>query len=277
MPPPVRSSSLFAADPPQRVDDGDDDATVPALAPLLQTVAVGGRLVDAEPSDPAPPGRFGAVLVTTTAGEDARLVTPGAPAAERVVPAPSAPPLPAAASAPAAPLPAAAPPPADPPPVATPPVLVSRSGGSGPGLPTRERREALRVLMVEDNPTDAALAQALFEAAGSDTVRFHVTADRQTGMDMALEFEPHVVLLDLDLPDSHGLATITRWCFSDLPGAVVVLSGEYSPVIEQQGREQGVSEFLPKAQLTEWLEQGEEGVAAAMELLESLAVRAPIT
>jgi DNA-binding response OmpR family regulator len=155
-------------------------------------------------------------------------------------------------------------------------VLPPRGAAGLPGLPTRERREALRVLMVEDDPADASLAQALFDAAGSDTVQLRVARSRQAGMDAATEFQPHVVLLDLDLPDSHGLATITRWCFSDLPGVVVVMSGEYSPVIEQQGREQGVSEFLPKAMLSEWLEQGEEGVAAAVALVESLAVRQPL-
>lgn len=270
VPAPSRSSSLFSAEPPPRPDGGGDGEVLPALAPLLQTVAVGGRLVTAEATGVDGAQRFGAVLVTTVAGGDARLVTPGAPAAERVdvvtpPAAPSPPPVPT-------PDPVAPPPPS----VNPPPALIPRAGSPLPGLPTRERREALRVLMVEDDPADAALAQALFEAAGSDTVSFQVTTSRQTGMEVAAEFEPHVVLLDLDLPDSHGLATITRWCFSDLPGAVVVMSGEYSPVIEQQGREQGVSEFLPKAQLTEWLERGEEGVAAAVQLLESLAVRAPI-
>jgi CheY-like chemotaxis protein len=265
-PPASRSSSLFAATPPARPEPEAEDE-LPVLAPLLQTVAIGGRLVEPSATPQAPSGDlFGAVLVTNSAGAEARLVTPGGP----VEPVTSAP-------APAAEAPtASAPPPAEPPAVTPPPVLPPRAAAPLAGLPTRERRETLRILMVEDDPADASLAQALFDAAGSDTVQLRVARSRQAGMEVATEFEPHVVLLDLDLPDSHGLATITRWCFSELPGVVVVLSGEYSPVVEQQGREQGVSEFLPKAKLTEWVELGEEGVAAAMALVESLAVREPL-
>jgi DNA-binding response OmpR family regulator len=151
----------------------------------------------------------------------------------------------------------------------------TRPPATEPAAPagTRAVHTPLRVLLVEDDPGDAAIVAALLNAAGPEVIDLRVARSRESGQATAKEYQPDVVLLDLDLPDSHGLATITRWCFADIPGSVVVMSGDYSDLIEERGREQGVAEFLPKSVLSELLEEGEAGTARVIDLLQEIAGR----
>src|SRR5215208_1980867 len=85
----------------------------------------------------------------------------------------------------------------------------------------------LRALLVEDNPGDARLIREMLRDArgGAHIVLEH--ADRlATGLDHAAGADPpDVVLLDLSLPDSHGLETFARLREAAPALPVVVLSG----------------------------------------------------
>lgn len=71
-------------------------------------------------------------------------------------------------------------------------------------------RTVVTVLLVEDNPGNARLVEILL--SGVDAAGFEVT--RAGGLSEALEHLDRsgfdVVLLDLPLPDSNGLATVGR-------------------------------------------------------------------
>jgi CheY-like chemotaxis protein len=142
----------------------------------------------------------------------------------------------------------------------------SAPSGSGPAA----AGPPLRVLLVEDDPGDAALLLALIGSNAEARVESTLHAAQAA----AADFQPDVVLLDLDLPDSHGLATITRWCFADKPGVVVVTSGDYTDVTEARGREQGVADFLPKSRIGELLDAGESGRDEVLSLLLTVTGRA---
>jgi CheY-like chemotaxis protein len=241
-PEPVGRASLFSAPAPPRVAE----EPVVELLPLLRKEA-GARVATPEPvsepvmelvpePQPAVGPQFGAVVVSSGDG-GSRLVDPSRPVA----------------------------------PVAD--LAARRAAGQAQSEPKAAARGPLRVLLVEDDPSDAAVVTALLTLAGPEQVELRVARSREAGQAAAQEFSPDVVLLDLDLPDSHGLATITRWCFADIPGSVVVMSGEYNDVIEARGREQGVAEFLPKSILVELLDEGEAGAVRVVELLENVAER----
>lgn len=127
------------------------------------------------------------------------------------------------------------------------------------------------MLLVEDDPTDAAVVEALLSAAGPESIDLRVAATRERGQSIAGEEDPDIVLLDLDLPDSHGLATITRWIFAGLPGRVIVMSGDYSPELVERGKEQGVAEFVHKRHLMQLLQLGDEGTHEIVRLLNEIA------
>jgi sigma-B regulation protein RsbU (phosphoserine phosphatase) len=101
------------------------------------------------------------------------------------------------------------------------------------------------VLLIEDNPGDADLVRLRLVEANSD-VSVSCVDRLSTGLEsMAVEV-PSMVLLDLNLPDSHGAATF-RSVLSRAPGVpVVVLSGQDDEELAVKAVHQGVQDYLVK-------------------------------
>jgi two-component system cell cycle response regulator DivK len=59
-----------------------------------------------------------------------------------------------------------------------------------------------KVLIVEDNPANMTLAIFLLESAGHTVI--HAT-DAEAGLTMARDEQPHLVLMDIQLPGMDGL------------------------------------------------------------------------
>src|SRR5688572_20997548 len=87
------------------------------------------------------------------------------------------------------------------------------------------RSETIRVLLVEDNPADARLAR---EMLADCTVHTFETAHVETLDDALVRLETggfHVALLDLSLPDAHGLGSVSRVREAHPTLPIVILSG----------------------------------------------------
>jgi two-component system, chemotaxis family, CheB/CheR fusion protein len=67
--------------------------------------------------------------------------------------------------------------------------------------------DPIKVLIVEDNHDAGTALCKLLEAAGYDS---HYAADAATGIKMAQGVMPHVVLLDLTLPDDDGTEVMRK-------------------------------------------------------------------
>src|SRR3712207_2718523 len=91
--------------------------------------------------------------------------------------------------------------------------------------PSQVTSAPLQVLLIEDNPLDARLIQIMVAEAGAGM--FHVErVDRvSAGLDRLRSGQIELVLLDLSLPDSHGLSTFDKVhsAFPRVP--VIVMSG----------------------------------------------------
>jgi PAS domain S-box-containing protein len=110
---------------------------------------------------------------------------------------------------------------------------------------------AIRVLLVEDNPGDARLVEILLSEV--DSPRFDIThverleeaIERLVGEE-ADYFD--VILLDLSLPDSSGLETVSK-TRSAAPGTpMVVLSGQDDGETALHAVERGAQDYLVKGQ-----------------------------
>ncbi len=106
----------------------------------------------------------------------------------------------------------------------------------------------IKVLLVEDNPGDALLVRMLLEDAGAD--RFDLTDAGRLGeaLDRLAGEDFGVVLLDLSLPDSHGLDTVSRLRAAASRVPIVVLSGLTDEEIALQALQGGAQDYLVKGQ-----------------------------
>ena len=64
-----------------------------------------------------------------------------------------------------------------------------------------------RVLVVDDNTRNRKLARDVLDAAGFDTLE---AATGVEALELAAEHEPDVILLDLRLPDMHGVEVVRQ-------------------------------------------------------------------
>jgi Flp pilus assembly CpaE family ATPase len=119
----------------------------------------------------------------------------------------------------------------------------------------------LQVLLIEDNPGDAELVKETLADAGGFQV--HCTAALLPGLDRVARGDIDLVLLDLSLPDSHGLDGLhsLRTHAPSLP--VVVLTGFESESLALRAVENGAQEYVVKGTL--------EGPALARALLRAVA------
>ena len=84
----------------------------------------------------------------------------------------------------------------------------------------------LSILLVEDNPTDAMLLEQSLKLQEDDLPFTLDHADRlQTGIEMAQAKTYDIILLDLSLPDSGGLATFQNMFGAVSKVPIVILTG----------------------------------------------------
>ncbi len=110
-------------------------------------------------------------------------------------------------------------------------------------------RNPIRILLIEDNPDDARLLQEFLKEAAS--TRFELAhADRLTvGLQRLDEEVFDVLLLDLGLPDSRGLATFNQ-AYAYAPGIpIIVLAGLDDDKLAVQAVQAGAQDYLVKSQL----------------------------
>lgn len=108
----------------------------------------------------------------------------------------------------------------------------------------------IRILLIEDNPDDAQLIQALL--LREKTFQHNITNVESIAQGVALAggqaFD--VVLSDLGLPDGHGLDTVAkvRKSIPHLP--VIFLTGDDDLDTALAAIKMGAQDFLPKAELS---------------------------
>ena len=111
------------------------------------------------------------------------------------------------------------------------------------------QRSTVRVLLVEDNPADARLVEILLSEAGS-SADFEVAHSERfaEALQRLEEATFEVILLDLSLPDSSGLETVSRMRAAAPRTPMVVLSGQDDEEVALRAVQQGAQDYLIKGQ-----------------------------
>jgi DNA-binding response OmpR family regulator len=102
-----------------------------------------------------------------------------------------------------------------------------------------------QVLLIEDSKGESDLVR-LYLSEGNSNLEVSCADRLSDGLAALAMNPPAVVLLDLNLPDSHGAQTF-RTVLSKAPGIpVVVLSGTDDEELAVEAVHQGVQDFLMK-------------------------------
>ena len=109
-----------------------------------------------------------------------------------------------------------------------------------------EKHQPIRVLLVEDSPTDVLLVRAALGVVAGAKFDVASVERLETAFERAQSVPVDVLLLDLGLPDSQGLETFVR-AHAALPGLpIVVLSGQGDEELALLAVQQGAQDYLVK-------------------------------
>jgi pilus assembly protein CpaE len=186
---------------------------------------------------------------------------PAVPPAAKPAPAPAPPstPRPAAAAPPkpAAPAiePAPPPQPVFPSPTMT-PVFPSSPPSSSPPPPTPppapvkpltsvEVGDKIRILIVDDNPDTRENVSRLLYFENDMEVIGQAVNGRQ-GIEMAARLKPHIVLMDINMPDMDGITATERMTVDSPYSQVIIMSVQAEQHYMKRAMAAGARDFQPK-------------------------------
>ena len=106
----------------------------------------------------------------------------------------------------------------------------------------------IKVLLVEDNPIDAQLTQDLLAEWALDRFDISHASLLADGLIKLSRGRFDVVLLDLSLPDTHGLSTVTQVLATSPDVPVVVLSGHDDHPLALKALQHGAQDYLVKGE-----------------------------
>ena len=109
--------------------------------------------------------------------------------------------------------------------------------------------EPAHVLLIEDNPGDADLVRMRLVESKSD-VQVNCVPRLSDALACLDAETPSLVLLDLNLPDSHGAETFRRIMQKAPSVPVVILSGRDDEALAMKAMHQGVQDYLVKGDIT---------------------------
>ncbi|HEY0071860.1 MAG TPA: response regulator, partial [Chloroflexia bacterium] len=104
------------------------------------------------------------------------------------------------------------------------------------------------ILLIEDNPGDARLIRELLREAGP-AFRLEHKDRLSAGLERFAEGDIDAVLLDLSLPDSHGLETLSKMHALAVGAPILVLTGLNDEALGFEAVQQGAQDYLVKGQV----------------------------
>lgn len=105
------------------------------------------------------------------------------------------------------------------------------------------------ILLVEDNPADARLISVLLKQGGAGRFELHTVENFAHALQHMRDHKPDVVLLDLTLPDSSGLATVKNAVAAADNIPIIMLTGMDDEDLAIRAVQEGAQDYLIKGQV----------------------------
>ncbi len=100
-----------------------------------------------------------------------------------------------------------------------------------------------KILIIEDEPDVASMMESLLDARGHPTV---IAYDGKSGLDLALNERPGLILLDLRLPQMNGVRFLSKLQEHKLDVPVVVVTAVGSEQLVIHALRMGVKDYIKK-------------------------------
>ena len=113
-------------------------------------------------------------------------------------------------------------------------------------MTTGEAIGTIGIMLIEDNPDDALLIQVMLAKPGKADYRLENAERLSQGLERFSEGDIDVVLLDLGLPDSQGLETLSKMRTQSSEVPIIVLTGLDDEVTAVEAVRQGAQDYLVK-------------------------------
>ena len=107
----------------------------------------------------------------------------------------------------------------------------------------------IQLLLIEDNPGDAQLLKEYLGDFGSSISAVYVAETLAEGLALLADKDISAILLDLTLPDSHGLETVLHVCKQATRVPIIVLSGVHDESMAVRALREGAQDYLIKDQI----------------------------
>src|ERR1700689_5136880 len=111
------------------------------------------------------------------------------------------------------------------------------------------KEKALQVLLVEDNAGDARLLREMFSKERSDSFEFTHLLRMSEAVAHLAKGGVDIVLLDMGLPDGHGLETVRRAHAAAPNVPLIVLTGLDDEALASEAMKAGAQDYLIKGQV----------------------------
>lgn len=117
------------------------------------------------------------------------------------------------------------------------------------GGPKTDENSAMDVLIIEDNPDDAFMVQRAVSKTGALPIKLTQAGTLAEGIAELNRNGFGAVLLDLSLPDSFGLETVTKLRAANEHVPIVVLTGQNDELVGLNAVKAGAQDYLVKGQM----------------------------
>jgi DNA-binding response OmpR family regulator len=111
------------------------------------------------------------------------------------------------------------------------------------------RGKNLRILVVEDSAGDARLIREMFREERPESFVLTQVSHMHEAEIQLLKGTVDVVLLDMGLPDGHGLDTLRRALAAAPNVPVIMLTGLDDEVLAAEAMKEGAQDYLIKGQI----------------------------
>lgn len=107
----------------------------------------------------------------------------------------------------------------------------------------------ISILLIEDNPGDVGLIKEYLNESSETRFLLTPAATLKDGLLLASENNYDIFLLDLSLPDSKGLKTLSKMRNAHPEKPVIVLTGNNDLSVSKQAIQEGAQDFLVKGKI----------------------------